>query len=829
MEILIKPIMKLEEVEFYKYLKSIESPFLNHIENLVEEKTIVLANEIPKIFDTYTIHDISHSFRLLQHCYSLVDDKITDLNELDIVILFFSAVLHDIGMAVSSDELEQIKNTDYSYNGLKYSAMLKQRDGNEKVALQDFIRTIHASRANDYVQNEDNTNYLLPSQQLIDFRNEVGKVCLSHGKDFSWITKKLSSETIKGTYNYNLQFCSFLLRLGDLLDFDGNRTPPILYKMIEPIGYGGDEWKQHFMIKNFQKIHINELSQKTITIIGESVDAKIHRKFLQYLKWIENEVSSIINATKSMQKQYHINLNPFLDIQIETKGYTFSDKKLSIDYQAITKLLMGEKIYGDKKLALREIIQNSIDACKIRQEFEKNKSQYGDDEFNQSIKIIVNKIDNNIIIKDNGMGMSMEIVNNYFLNVGKSYYTSESFLLEEYAYKPIGNFGIGFLACFMLSDDVIIKTRDINSEIKISIALEKESEYITISEENDVQFNGTEIIFNYISFMEPFNNDMKKLIEFTNTLFLTDDFQVNIIDIENKKTFNISNSLEINDEGLKNIEYILPISKYLNGIEGNVKIKYVDKYINTLSNIDSTGSSYVYENSMLNAVDDSYDLSHLFNDDKFEYITIPIIDNYSKSNYDKYYDTFEDYEEAIDKVSDEVSWITIFYNSNKIDYINSDAIIENGDYIIDDITFDDLIELGQDEDCKTKTYTHTTNSHYASCYLPFGNKHEFFSIFQSKKQKIYLRNIFIGNYTFKANNEVDIYEIEELKLNITNKSIIPSISRNNFDIETSEKLNYAINKAIHLSALENLKLDLIKKNALKSFIENYFKEISDLE
>lgn len=421
-------------------------------------------------------------------------------------------------MAVSADELEQIKGTDYNYNGLKYSAMLNQRDGNEKIALQDFIRRIHADRANDYVQNEMNTNYLLPDQQLIDFRDEVGKVCASHGKDFNWVTKKLSSETMKGIYPYNLQFCSFLLRLGDLLDFDSNRTPPILYKMIQPIGYGKDEWKQHFVIKNFKKIFINDLNQKTITIIGESDDAKIHRKILQYLEWIKNEISSVIHASKHMKGNYHINLNPFIDIQIETKGYRFSDKKLSIDYQAITKLLMGEKIYGNKKLALREIVQNSIDACKIRQEYENNKSSYGDDEFNQSIKIIVNKVNNNITIKDNGMGMSMEIVKNYFLNVGKSYYTSESFLLEEYAYKPIGNFGIGFLACFMLSDDVIIKTRDINSEKRISIALEKESEYITINEDNDVQFNGTEIIFNYISFMEAFDNDIKKLTDFTNTL-----------------------------------------------------------------------------------------------------------------------------------------------------------------------------------------------------------------------------------------------------------------------------------------------------------------------
>ena len=68
-----------------------------------------------------------------------------------------------------------------------------------------------------------------------------------------------------------------------------------------------------------------------------------------------------------------------------------------------------------------------------------------------------------------------------------------------------------------------------------------------------------------------------------------------------------------------------------------------------------------------------------------------------------------------------------------------------------------------------------------------------------------------------------------MKLNITNRNIIPSISRNDFDVETSKKLNYAINKAIHLSALENLKLDAVKKKVLEGFIAEYFKEVTDLE
>jgi len=841
MPIVIEPIMTLDDVEFYKYLKTKQSFFLNNIKTLVQEKTSVLANEIPKIFDTYTIHDINHSFRILQHCYHLVDDKLDELNELDIVILMYSTILHDIGMAVSNEELGEIKKPHYSYNNLKFSAMLTQRNQNEKLALQDFIRTIHADRANDYVLNDAPSKYLLPNQEFIDIREEVGKVCASHGKDFSWILKNLSSESIKGNYTYNLQFCSFLLRLGDLLDFDSNRTPPILYKMINPTGYSDTEWKQHFLIKNFQKVLPNELRQKTITIIGESEDPKVHRKFLQYTKWIENEISSIIQAQKKIPKKYYINLNPFLDIQITTKGYSFSDKKLSIDYQAITKLLMGEKIYGDRKLALREIIQNSIDACKIRLELENKKRQYGDEPFRAVIKVFIDKANDTISIKDNGLGMCMEIVNNYFLNIGKSYYTSEKFLLEEYNYKPIGNFGIGFLACFMLSDNIQIQTRYINSDNKISISLEKESEYITLKEEADVQFFGTEIFFKYNSFMKEFKDDMKQLISFLNPLFLTDDFELQIIDKDNHQTHKIFNSLELEKKELEEKEYILPINSYLKGFDGNVKIKLIEKYIQTLDDIDYIDEAYICidqpakddegATSFLQKIDNSYDLQKLHHNNQFSYIKIPIITAYHKDDYDKYIEVFNDDEDAIEKISTETESITIFYKSEDADYINYGLIDSNDSKVISMISFHDLLVYGQDVCCSTKIDDYQKQCYFhKNYYIPFNNKYSGYHLFYyGANSNIYLRNILIQNYKFRPINLTDILDIQEIKINIVNKNVIPNISRNHFDDTMDEKLNYALTKAIHLSALDHIELEPIKKEVLKNFIETYFQETTDLE
>ncbi len=67
---------------------------------------------------------------------------------------------------------------------------------------------------------------------------------------------------------------------------------------------------------------------------------------------------------------------------------------------------MGEKIYGNKTYGLREVIQNSIDACKVCAELKLESKQVWDEEYKPLISIVMNEAENKVIIKDNGIGMS---------------------------------------------------------------------------------------------------------------------------------------------------------------------------------------------------------------------------------------------------------------------------------------------------------------------------------------------------------------------------------------------------------------------------------------
>lgn len=101
-------------------------------------------------------------------------------------------------------------------------------------------------------------------------------------------------------------------------------------------------------------------------VYGECNDAKIHRKFLRYLSDISEELLWCTSYTrKHFKEKYWILIQPQIDNRIKTKGFEVSDFKWRLDYRAVMALFMGEKLYGDKKYGLWELVQNAVDACPI--------------------------------------------------------------------------------------------------------------------------------------------------------------------------------------------------------------------------------------------------------------------------------------------------------------------------------------------------------------------------------------------------------------------------------------------------------------------------------
>lgn len=125
--------------------------------------------------------------------YALVVD-INKLSELEVALLIYSALLHDIGMIANVDEIKEIKADHAILGERKYSKVL-EKYGDEMTALQECVRPVHGKRARDYIETKmDERLFLIPESTNISFKSELAQICMSHNEDFEWIKKNLHND-----------------------------------------------------------------------------------------------------------------------------------------------------------------------------------------------------------------------------------------------------------------------------------------------------------------------------------------------------------------------------------------------------------------------------------------------------------------------------------------------------------------------------------------------------------------------------------------------------------------------------------------------------------
>ena len=176
-------------------------------------------------------------------------------------------------------------------------------------------------------------------------------------------------------------------------------------------------------------------------------------------------------------------------------------EKQILNFEAETKQilnLMVHSIYTNKEIFLRELISNASDSLdKARFESITKSDKYtGMD--NLRIKIEIDEQNKILTIKDNGIGMTKEDV---IQNIGSIARSGTKAFLEkikqENANKEsgidlIGQFGVGFYSAFMVADNIIIETKNVESDNGVRWESSGDGSYsIEDIEKND---RGTNII-----------------------------------------------------------------------------------------------------------------------------------------------------------------------------------------------------------------------------------------------------------------------------------------------------------------------------------------------
>jgi len=129
--------------------------------------------------------------------------------------------------------------------------------------------------------------------------------------------------------------------------------------------------------------------------------------------------------------------------------------------------LMIHSLYSNKEIFIRELVSNASDALDKLNMLVLTDEKYKEVTFAPRIDIVANKEAKTLTIKDSGIGMNEEDLMNNLGTIAKS--GTKAFLEnltgdQKEDSNLIGQFGVGFYACFMVADKVEVTTKKAGEE-----------------------------------------------------------------------------------------------------------------------------------------------------------------------------------------------------------------------------------------------------------------------------------------------------------------------------------------------------------------------------
>lgn len=491
-----------------------------NIIKLVESTLYPLLGKInAREMETFTLHDKTHGLKVAHLMWHILEPERRELlTPPEIAILIYSAFIHDIGMAVSPEEREARLDPDSDlWERLEFDEGLKDRiealrkegentdlhESERQRARQKLAQAEEALLCQDTRERHDSKErYEQIIAQLQEFHKtdpenipdiksclsfdgysffeKLVDICVSHGQDAAVLPErdKINIERPRFQRDYPVGCCvadlhliCAALRIADILDFDRERTPALLFHYLLPGPLTDEddrskiEWAKHLTITNWT------IEERSIVFRGRCNNHIIHHAVANFCSLISHEISATKDTFgESTASDWPFSIPTVAIADIQEDGYHYVPYKFELDDERVYKLLMGGSIYKNPLMAVRELVQNAVDACKYRDSM----TQLYDDSVapQKENRIIIKYEEPNgsckypkLIVQDSGSGMDKTIIEHYFLKVGKSYYDSVEFNRHRielrksgFDFAPVSEFGIGFLSCFLLADRIMVGT-----------------------------------------------------------------------------------------------------------------------------------------------------------------------------------------------------------------------------------------------------------------------------------------------------------------------------------------------------------------------------------
>ncbi len=493
---------------------------------------ILSDNKVP-FFPEYTDHGLTHVDGVLQTAYALVSDKARPvLTSSDAAALVLSCILHDLAMHITKDGFVTLVSTseqwsivselgdrpwpdlwaDFRSEAKRFDnrtltrlfgstepvavPQMDSQDWNEKQLklIGEFIRRHHHRLAHQIALN----GLPGPDQQRLklervdpDVADIAGFVARSHGMPIrdglSYLSKYHALREYKGIHAV---FLMALLRVADFLQIEAARAPRQLLavkRLRSPVSQG--EWSAHAAIRDISA----GTDTESLFINALPTDVKTYLRLRELMTSLQAELDASWAVLGEVYSRYTKEKLDRLGLCLRRVTSNLDNTEefaAQVEYVpcraafdtagAELMNLLVEPLYGDHpKIAIRELLQNSVDAVRELNEYcQMNAQSVPNINRNQSADILLTLTHDErdefwIRIDDKGIGMTAETLQKYFLKAGATLRSSldwrQTFENEHGGSRVLrsGRFGLGVFAVLLLGETIFVSTRYVSSPVGV--------------------------------------------------------------------------------------------------------------------------------------------------------------------------------------------------------------------------------------------------------------------------------------------------------------------------------------------------------------------------
>lgn len=452
----------------------------------------------------FTLHDDDHGRRVAERIADIAGEVLSQLSSAELALLLLAAYLHDVGMTPARDVIN--RHRQYLLFGAKaplsepdreclqtwldenadgvVPPLLSDASDVEATNRADWLLTHYSrSRHNDWSEQWSRENLVSPDRQLYPgYLDDLVRLCRSHHESYEQLIEPRFDprpvQYVGATNIVHLRYLAALLRVADILEFDPERTPEIVFRHRSVSPASTIYWyKDHDVVftrmgdvMTFSARPASAAVLRAVELMADDVDRELD------VCWRLDREGRFSFAPISPQRgprAWTLGQRLKRDIRPRDDGFEVFEGRFRPKTRRLLELLSGTQLYGTDLAAVRELVQNAFDAVRQRIAYQRLLAiesglpdQHESLAAQHRVALTIRSDSGGWVLecRDTGMGMTRQILHARFLSPGSKPGHRERELERRarvlgFSVGRTGQFGIGAVSYFMIAAAMQIVTR----------------------------------------------------------------------------------------------------------------------------------------------------------------------------------------------------------------------------------------------------------------------------------------------------------------------------------------------------------------------------------